>query len=301
MSKEIKKLKNSLEKFKIVDGQNFSIDEFPSFLEIKLKKEKILKELKKNISKIAVLQDKLFAQAKYAVLLIFQGMDASGKDSMIKHVMKGINPQGCKVVSFKEPSREDLARDYLWRVHKNIPERGMIGIFNRSHYEEVLIVKVKNLLKYQNLPEEFVDDNIWSKRYRQISDFEKYLYENGIIIRKFFLHISFEEQKKRFLERIDNASKNWKFSKSDVEDRKLWSEYLKNYEEAIKNTSYEWAPWHIIPSDNKWVARLLTSLFIIETLESLKLSYPEIGGDKLDELFLCKQKLLTEQISDSDK
>jgi PPK2 family polyphosphate:nucleotide phosphotransferase len=166
------------------------------------------------------LQDKLYAQSKYAVLFIFQGMDASGKDSIIKHVMGGINPQGCRVVSFKQPAQEELNRDYLWRIHNKIPERGMIGIFNRSHYEEVLTVRVNNLLKYQNIPEEFIDEQIWKRRFRQIVDFEKYLYENGIIIKKFFLHISSEEQKKRFLKRIEEKSKNWKFSKTDVDDRK---------------------------------------------------------------------------------
>jgi len=294
MSKSINKIYDLKDNLKIIEGESFHLSNYPTKLNIKVKKEKIIKELSKNIKEILILQDKLYAQSKYAVLFIFQGMDASGKDSIIKHVMGGINPQGCRVVSFKQPAQEELNRDYLWRIHNKIPERGMIGIFNRSHYEEVLTVRVNNLLKYQNIPEEFIDEQIWKRRFKQIVDFEKYLYENGIIIKKFFLHISSEEQKKRFLKRIEEKSKNWKFSKTDVDDRKKWNDFQLCYEDAIKHTSFEWAPWHIIPADEKFIARLLVSKFIIETLENLKLKYPEISSDKFDELILCREKLLNE-------
>lgn len=251
--------------------------------------------LDKNIQKMIELQDKLYASDKYSVLLIFQAMDAAGKDSIIKHVMSGLNPQGTQVYSFKQPSKEEVDHGYLWRIHKAAPERGRIGIFNRSHYEEVLVVKVHDLIKYQQLPQELIKKNIWDIRYEQICDFEKYLYENGTLVLKFFLHVSKDEQKQRFLDRIDDLSKNWKFSASDIEERKHWDDYQKAYEEAISATSKKQAPWYIVPADKKWFARLLVSEIIVETLKNLNLDYPKLSADQIAELQKCKESLLAEK------
>lgn len=250
--------------------------------------------LERNIEKMIELQDKLYAQDKYSLLLIFQAMDAAGKDSTIKHVMSGLNPQGTQVYSFKQPSKEELDHGYLWRIQKVVPERGRIGIFNRSHYEEVLVVRVHDLLKNQPLPQELIDKNIWQKRYEQISNFENYLYENGTIILKFFLHVSKEEQKERFLARIDDQSKNWKFSAADVEERKYWDDYQKAYEDAISATSKKDAPWYIIPADKKWFARLLVSEIIVEALKKLKLEYPKLSKEQLLDLQKSKEILLSQ-------
>lgn len=250
--------------------------------------------LEKNIEKMTELQDKLYAMDRYSLLIIFQAMDAAGKDSTIKHVMSGLNPQGTQVYSFKQPSKEELDHGYLWRITKSLPERGRIGIFNRSHYEEVLVVKVHDLLRYQRLPEEVIKNNIWEQRYRQISDFEKYLFENGTVVLKFFLHVSKDEQKKRFMDRINDPSKNWKFSAADVEERKFWDHYQKAYEEAISGTSTKYAPWYIIPSDKKWFARLLVSDIIVDALKKLKLEYPKLSKEQLEELEKSKKALLAE-------
>ncbi|HMN48096.1 MAG TPA: polyphosphate kinase 2 family protein [Ignavibacteriaceae bacterium] len=252
-------------------------------------------QLQKNIEKMTELQDKLYASDKYSVLLIFQAMDAAGKDSTIKHVMSGLNPQGTQVYSFKQPSKEELDHGFLWRIQKVVPERGRIGIFNRSHYEEVLIVKVHNLLKYQQIPEELVDKNIWESRYEQIREFEKYLFKNGTLVLKFFLHVSKDEQKKRFLDRIDDPSKNWKFSSADVEERKFWNDYQKAYEDAISATSTNYAPWYIIPADKKWFARLLVSEIIIDKLKKLNIEYPQLSKDQIAELQKSKEALLAEK------
>jgi PPK2 family polyphosphate:nucleotide phosphotransferase len=248
-------------------------------------------QLAENIEKMAELQDKLYAQDKYAVLIIFQAMDTAGKDGAVKHVMKGLNQQATKVHSFKQPSAEDLDHDYLWRANKNLPERGQIGIFNRSYYEEVLVVKVHDLLKNQQIPTEFITGDIWEKRYSQIRDYEKYLHENGIVVIKFFLHISKEEQKKRLLGRIDDKSKNWKFSAADIKERQYWNDYQKAYQEAIGETSTKHAPWYIIPADKKWFARLAISEVIDQTLENLKLAYPEITKEQKKLLQEYKQTL----------
>ena len=251
--------------------------------------------LKKNIKKMTELQDKLYAMDRYALLLIFQAMDAAGKDSTIKHVMSGLNPQGTQVFSFKQPSKEELDHGYLWRITKSLPERGRIGIFNRSHYEEVLVVKVHDLLKFQRLPEEVIKNNVWEQRYKQISDFERYLYENGTVILKFFLHVSKDEQKKRFMDRINDPSKNWKFSSADAEERQFWDHYQKAYEDAISATSTKYAPWYIIPADKKWFTRLLVSDIIVDTLKKLKPDYPKLTKDQLAELEKSKEKLLAEK------
>ena len=251
--------------------------------------------LEKNIEKMIELQNKLYASDKYSVLLIFQAMDAAGKDSTIKHVMSGLNPQGTQVYSFKQPSKDEIDHGYLWRINKALPERGRIGIFNRSHYEEVLIVKVHDLLKFQRIPEELIDKNIWQKRYEQINNFENYLYENGTVVIKFFLHVSKEEQKERFLARINDQSKNWKFSAADLEERKLWDDYQTVYEEAISATSKKNAPWYIIPADKKWFMRLLVSEIIVDTLNKLNLNYPEQSKEQLEDLQKCKESLLSEK------
>jgi PPK2 family polyphosphate:nucleotide phosphotransferase len=251
--------------------------------------------LEENIEKMIELQDKLYASDKFSLLLIFQAMDAAGKDSTIKHVMSGLNPQGTQVFSFKQPSKEELDHGFLWRIQKAVPERGRIGIFNRSHYEEVLVVKVHNLLKHQQIPQELINDKIWQKRYEQISDYEKYLTENGTVVIKFFLHVSKEEQKERFIERIDDKSKNWKFSAADVDERKFWNDYQKAYEEAISATSKKNTPWYIIPADKKWFARLLVSEIIVETLKKLDLDYPKLSDDQISELQKCKENLLNEK------
>lgn len=250
--------------------------------------------LQKNIEKMIELQDKLYATDRYSLLLIFQAMDTAGKDSTIKHIMSGLNTQGTQVYSFKQPSKEELDHGHLWRITKSLPERGRIGIFNRSHYEEVLVVKVHDLIKFQRLPEKFVNNKIWKQRYRQISDFEKYLYENGTVVIKFFLHVSKEEQKKRFIDRIDASSKNWKFSDADVEERKFWQAYQKAYEDAISLTSKKYAPWYVIPSDKKWFARLAASEIIVDTLNNLKSEYPKLSDEQIAQLKKSKEALEAE-------
>ncbi len=258
-------------------------------------KDDAREKLDKNIEKMIELQDKLYASDKYSLLLIFQAMDAAGKDSTIKHVMSGLNPQGTQVFSFKQPSKEELDHGYLWRVQKVVPERGRIGIFNRSHYEEVLVVKIHNLLRFQQIPSELVNDKIWKQRYKQIKEFEKYLFENGTMVLKFFLNVSKDEQRKRFLERIDDPSKNWKFSSADVEERKFWNDYQKAYEDAISATSTNYAPWYIVPADKKWFTRLLVSEIIIEKLKELNLEYPKLSKEQTAELQKSKEALLSEK------
>lgn len=258
-------------------------------------KEDAKELLDKNIEKMIELQDRLYASDKYSLLLIFQAMDAAGKDSTIKHVMSGLNPQGTQVYSFKQPSKEEIDHGFLWRIQKAVPERGRIGIFNRSHYEEVLVVKVHDLLRYQQLPSELIDEKIWQKRYDHINNFEKYLAENGTVVIKFFLHVSKDEQKERFLTRIDDKTKNWKFSAADVEERKYWDKYQDAYEEAISATSKKSAPWYIIPADKKWFARLLVSEIIVETLKKLDLEYPKLSDEQVAELQKCKENLLSEK------
>ena len=248
-------------------------------------------QLKENIKKLQKLQDKLYAENKYSVLIIFQAMDAAGKDGTIKHVMSGLNPQGTQVFSFKQPSPEELEHGFLWRINKALPERGRIGIFNRSHYEDVLVVRVHNLVRNQSIPEELISNNIWKNRYKSINNFEKYLYENGTVIIKFFLHVSKEEQKNRFLKRIEKKSKNWKFSSGDIEERKFWDEYMKSYEEAISATSKLHAPWYIIPADRKWFMRLAVSSIIVETFEKLNPSYPKLNEEQIAKLEEYKIRL----------
>jgi PPK2 family polyphosphate:nucleotide phosphotransferase len=239
------------------------------------------------------LQEKLYAQDRWAVLVVLQGLDAAGKDGVIKHVMSGVNPQGCSVFSFKSPSTEELDHDYLWRAHKCLPERGRIGIFNRSYYEEVLIVRVHlTLLRAEKLPDEMITKHIWDQRCEDINAFEQYLTRNGVVIRKFFLHISKEEQKRRFLERLEDPKKNWKFSMADVNERAFWKDYQEACEEMIQNTAMKHAPWFVVPADNKWFTRLIVASAIIEALDELHLSFPDVDKTKKKELEAVRRSLI---------
>jgi PPK2 family polyphosphate:nucleotide phosphotransferase len=271
-------------KINLIDFQTNSDGEIES-------KKKGKKLLKKNRKIMQELQDKFYAHDKYSLLIVFQAMDAAGKDSAIKNVMSGLNPQGTQVFSFKQPSKEELDHDYLWRTTKALPERGRIGIFNRSYYEEVLVVRVHNLVRFQNIPEELVTSNIWNERFEQIRNFEKHIHQNGTVILKFFLNLSKEEQKNRFLRRLETPSKNWKFSAGDLDERKLWGEYQRCYQDAINETSTEFAPWHIIPADNKLYARLVISEIINETLIKLKMEYPSLSEEQVNNLAEYKAQL----------
>jgi PPK2 family polyphosphate:nucleotide phosphotransferase len=254
-----------------------------------------VEKLEDDITKLEQYQDVLYAQNTYALLILFQAMDAAGKDGTIKHVMSGVNPQGCQVFSFKAPSAEELDHDYLWRCSKSLPERGRIGIFNRSYYEEVLVTRVHpETLAKQQLPPEAKGKDIWQRRFEEINNFEKYLVDNGIIILKFFLNVSKEEQKKRFLERIEMPNKNWKLSPNDAKERELWDDYMKAYEEVFNHTSTSWAPWHIIPADHKWFMRLAVADIICNQLKKLDLKYPTVSKNQKQELLKVKELLENE-------
>ena len=246
-----------------------------------------------GVEALAELQEKLYAEDRWSLLLIFQALDAAGKDGAIKHVMSGVNPQGCQVFSFKAPSAEELDHDYLWRCMKHLPERGRIGIFNRSYYEETIVVRVHpEFLNAQKLPSRLVTKRIWNERFTDICNFERYLAGNGVVVRKFFLHMSKDEQKKRFLDRLDSPEKIWKFSVNDAKEREYWNDYMHAYEETIRNTATDEAPWYVIPADNKWFTRIVVSSAVITTLASLNLAYPTVDKTKLKELELARQKLM---------
>jgi PPK2 family polyphosphate:nucleotide phosphotransferase len=252
--------------------------------------------LQVGMAALTELQDKLYAQDRWSLLLVFQAMDAAGKDGAIKHVMSGVNPQGCQVVSFKSPSSEELDHDYLWRCNRNLPERGRIGIFNRSYYEEVLVLRVhRELLERQKLPPERITKDIWNERYRDIRAYERYLNGNGVIVRKFFLYVSRAEQKKRFLERIDQPEKNWKLSPADARERGYWNDYMQAYEDAIRETATPDCPWYVVPADNKWFTRIVVASAIIQTLDSLNLKYPRVGKEQLAELKKTRAMLMKER------
>ncbi len=249
--------------------------------------------LETGVQALAELQDVLYAQDRWSVLLIFQAMDAAGKDGAIKHVMSGVNPQGCQVYSFKSPSAEDINHDYLWRCMKCLPERGRIGIFNRSYYEETLVVRVHpELLAKQKIPQELITKDIWEERYHDIRHFERYLTRNGVVIRKFFLYVSAEEQKKRFLERLDNPAKNWKFSSGDSRERGFWKGYMEAYEDMICNTATDYAPWYVVPADNKWFTRVVVAAAVIDAISSLDLQYPKVTEGQRKELAAAKEALI---------
>jgi PPK2 family polyphosphate:nucleotide phosphotransferase len=286
-----------VKKFLVPEGKKLNLKNYKTDFTGNYKdKKEAVADLAENVGRLAKLQDVLYAQDAHAILIMFQAMDAAGKDSAIKHVMSGINPQGCEVTSFKQPSAEELDHDYLWRSMKVLPQRGKIGIFNRSYYEEVLIVRVHpEILQMQRLPEQIKDDkNIWKHRYEQIRRFEEYLAENGIQILKFFLNVSKDEQKKRFLKRINEPNKNWKFSATDVKERTFWNDYMRAYQDALEATSTRNSPWYIVPADNKWFTRAAVSEIICQRLESLDLKYPELVASHRERLLEAKKVLESE-------
>jgi len=284
-------------RFLIPEGAKVNLKDHPTdFSGDYTDKKEAVKDLEKNVERLRELQDVLYAQDEQSLLIVFQAMDAAGKDGAIEHVMSGVNPQGCHVVSFKQPSDEELSHDFLWRCAKNTPERGKIGIFNRSHYEEVLVVRVHpQILQSQHLSDEIKNDkNIWKKRFKQIRNFESNLAANGTRILKFFLNVSKDEQKQRFLSRIAEEEKNWKFSMGDVKERAHWDEYMAAYTEAIENTSTDEAPWYIIPADKKWFTRLAVSEVMVRAMESMDLNYPVVTEEHKIELAEAKKMLEAE-------
>jgi len=282
--------------FLVENGKHFRLKDYDPGETRGLKsREDAIELLQRGIHQMTELQDRLYAQDRWALLVMFQAMDAAGKDSAIKHVMSGVNPQGCEVHAFKEPSAEELDHDYLWRASEVLPRRGHIGIFNRSYYEEVLVVRLHDkILKSERLPHPLVTKHIWAERFEDIARFERYLTRNGIVIRKFFLNVSKEEQKRRFVERLKEPSKNWKLSPSDVRERERWDDYQNAYEEMIAHTASDYAPWYVVPADNKWFARLVVAEVVIETMEKLKLRYPKLDATQRRELKAAMARLLRE-------
>jgi PPK2 family polyphosphate:nucleotide phosphotransferase len=276
----------SFKQYRVEPGEKFKLKDRDTADTAGFKDRKEAKQrLAEGVEKLRDLQEKLYAHDRWALLLIFQAMDAAGKDSTIEHVMSGVNPQGCQVYSFKQPSSEELDHDYLWRTNKCLPERGRIGVFNRSYYEEVLVVRVhQGILAAEKLPAELVDKDIWKQRYKDINAYERYLAHNGIAILKFFLHVSKEEQRRRFLARLDEPEKNWKFNIGDLAERARWKDYMKAYEEAIQHTATPYAPWVVVPGNKKWFARIIVAATVVDALEELDLKYPKITGSKRREL-----------------
>jgi PPK2 family polyphosphate:nucleotide phosphotransferase len=284
--------------FRISKGKGFRLKHFDpgDTCGLKLGKKEAADLLQHGIAGLAEEQDMLYAQDSWSLLLIFQAMDAAGKDSTIKHVMSGVNPQGCQVVSFKQPTPEELDHDFMWRCVRHLPERGRIGIFNRSYYEEVLVVRVHpEILKKQKLPAPLLGKRIWDERLADIAQFEDYLARQGTKILKFFLHVSRKEQKKRFLDRLDEPEKNWKFSASDAHERKFWGDYMQAFEEAIRATASKHAPWFVVPADNKWFTRLVVAAAIVDAMESLRLAYPKVDAAKEKEFAAARAALLGEK------
>src|SRR6476660_5043925 len=292
----LKRVKSLTAPFRVCDGCKFRLKDVDPGDTLHFKSEDkpaVEEALTNGIEVLRELQDKLYAQDQWAVLLIFQALDAAGKDGAIKHVMSGINPQGCQVFSFKGPSAEELDHDYLWRCMKCLPERGRIGIFNRSYYEETTAVRVHpEFLRAQKLPKKLVTKKVWDERFQDIRAFERYLHRNGTIVLKFFLHVSKDEQKKRFLERLDLPEKNWKFSASDAKEREFWDDYMKAYEETIRETATDWSPWYVVPADNKWFTRVIVASAVIDALASLKLAYPKVSAAQAKQLAVAREALL---------
>jgi PPK2 family polyphosphate:nucleotide phosphotransferase len=283
--------------FRIAKGKGFQLKHFDpgDTCGLKLEKGEAAELLQRGVQWLAEEENILYAQDRWSLLLVFQAMDAAGKDGAIKHVMSGVNPQGCQVYSFKQPSVEELNHDFMWRYSKCLPQRGRIGIFNRSYYEEVLVVRVhKQILERQNLPPAVVGKRIWNERLADIAHFEDYLTRQGVVILKFFLNVSREEQKKRFLERLDTPEKNWKFSASDVHERKYWDDYMHAYEEAIRATASEPAPWYVVPADNKWFTRLIVAAAVVDAVEKLDLTYPKVDAEKKRDLAAARAALAAE-------
>jgi len=295
LNKEVRdQIQKYVHPFRITKGQGFQLKDFdPSdTCGLKLDKGEAAELLAKGTEWLAAEQEILYAQDRWSLLLVFQAMDAAGKDGTIKHVMSGINPQGCQVFSFKQPSSEDLDHDFLWRYAKCLPERGRIGIFNRSYYEEVLVVRVhREILAREKLPEDCVSKRIWDERLADIANFEDYLTRQGTLILKFFLHVSRDEQKKRFMERLNTPEKSWKFSLADIQERDYWDDYMHAFEEAIRATAAQLAPWYVVPADHKWFTRLIVAGAIGEAVDKLGLSYPQVDATKKKELAMASEKL----------
>jgi PPK2 family polyphosphate:nucleotide phosphotransferase len=279
--------------FRVEQGKDFRLKDFdPGDTSGVHSKKHATELLEKGVARMAELQDKLYAQDRWALLLVFQAMDAAGKDGAIKHVMSGVNPQGCQVYSFKAPSVEELNHDYLWRNMRCLPDRGRIGIFNRSYYEEVLVVRVHpEVLQNERIPVKLMSKKLWEERFEDIGAFERYLSRNGIVIRKFFLNLSKKEQKKRFLDRLEEPEKNWKFSASDVHERDYWDDYMRAYEEMIQNTASKQAPWYVVPADNKWFTRLVVAAAIVDVMQEMDLAYPTVDADKRKQLEAARASL----------
>jgi PPK2 family polyphosphate:nucleotide phosphotransferase len=290
-------LKTKLAPFTITKGKDFKLKDHPADRgDWNLSKKEIRKLLAKGIERLRDQQERLYAQDSHGVLLIFQAMDAAGKDGAIKHVMSGVNPQGCQVYSFKSPSPEELDHDFLWRTSKSLPERGRIGIFNRSYYEETLVVRVHpEYLQKQKLPPDVLSKDVWKERFEDIVSFERYLTRNGYAIRKFFLNVSKKEQKKRFLERLEMAEKNWKFSLADANERGFWEKYMEAYEDMIRNTATGFAPWIVVPADHKPLARLIVAAAVVDALEDLKLAFPKLSAAQKQELDAARKALESEK------
>jgi PPK2 family polyphosphate:nucleotide phosphotransferase len=295
MDKALRNARKLSEPYRIDDGKGFKLKRFDPRETGGFRSEakpRAKEALASGIQALASLQDRLYAQDRWSILLIFQAMDAAGKDGAIKHVMSGVNPQGCQVYSFKAPSAEELDHDFLWRTTKCLPERGRIGVFNRSYYEEVLVARVHpEIVENQKLPPRLVTKKIWDHRFDSIRDFERHLVRNGVVIRKFFLNVSKDEQLRRFLERLDNPEKNWKFASSDAKERERWDEYMEAYEQLIRETSTREAPWYVVPADNKWFTRLVVAGAVIDALAELGLKYPKVDGEKLKELAATRSAL----------
>jgi PPK2 family polyphosphate:nucleotide phosphotransferase len=292
------RLQKYVHPFRITKGKGFQLKDFDpgDTCGLKMGKGEAAELLQRGTEWLADEQDMLYAQDRWSLLLVFQAMDAAGKDGTIKHVMSGVNPQGCQVFSFKQPSREDLDHDFLWRYMKCLPERGRIGIFNRSYYEEVLVVRVhEEILKGQRLPPSLVGKHIWDERLADIVHFEDYLTRQGVVVLKFFLHVSRKEQKKRFMDRLDKPAKHWKFSTSDVNERKYWDDYMRAFEEAIRATASKHAPWYVVPADNKWFTRLFVAAAIVDAVEQLDLAYPTIDANKKKELLAARTALASDK------
>jgi PPK2 family polyphosphate:nucleotide phosphotransferase len=298
-SEILDRIEKFVDPYRVTKGKGFRLKDVDPGDTRKLKsdqKDEARELLARGVEWLAEAQDKLYAQDRWSVLLVFQAMDAAGKDGTIKHVMSGVNPQGCQVYSFKAPSPEELDHDFLWRTTRCLPERGRIGIFNRSYYEEVLVVRVhQGILAGQKLAPELVTKRIWDERLEDIAAFERYLARNGTVILKFFLHVSRKEQKKRFMERLDEPEKNWKFAAGDVHERKYWDDYMAAYEEAIRATAAKHAPWYVVPADNKWFTRLVVAAAIVEALEKLDLEYPKVDAGKRKELAAARAVLVNEK------
>jgi PPK2 family polyphosphate:nucleotide phosphotransferase len=296
MKPKLPKTSRFVKSYRVEHGKDFRLKDIdPADTQNLNLKEEAKDFLEKGVARLSDLQQTLYAQDQWAVLVILQGMDGAGKDSVIRHVMSGVNPQGCEVYSFKQPSQEDLNHDFLWRASKLLPQRGRIGIFNRSYYEEVLVVRVHpELLRKEQIPNAIEKKKIWKERFEDINSFESYLNRNGVLVRKFFLHLSKEEQRNRFLSRLDEPDKNWKFSEADVKERERWEDYMQAYEDMIRHTATPHAPWFVVPADHKWFTRMVVASVIIDTLESLHLTFPRVDEAKRKELDAARELLLNE-------